>query len=246
LESINDIFNIIRIRGMSYQLSNFAPIVAKTIYEKYCPIENAKILDWSAGFGGRLIGAMSSKFNYDYVGVDPSTKAVEGLNKLIDFLNVRNRAKIIQKPFEDCDSDLENNYFDFSFTSPPYFNKELYSEEETQSYVRYPEIEKWRVGFLLASFKILMKKLKEGAFSLINIVNISDRGKEIDLEKITIESGKEAGFEYLGFKKMLLANRFGSLNAKVIKKKRRDYNFEKIFVFKKPISKEVINYRVGG
>jgi len=229
IKSIKDIFDRARIRGGTQELNNFPPMVAKTIYEKYCPMEDAKLLDWSAGFGGRLIGAMSSRFNYNYVGIDPSTKAVEGLNKLIDFLNVRNRAKIIQKPFEDCDSDLEDNY------------KEIYSNEETQSCIKYPEIEKWRIGFLLASFKILMKKLKEGAFLLVNIANITDRGKEIDLENMTIEVGKEVGFEYLGFKKMLIGNRFSSLSRRRVIKKRRDYNFEKIFVFKKPIRGEVLN-----
>jgi len=84
LGSIKDIFDRARIRGGSQELNNFPPVVAKSLYETYCP-KNGKILDFSAGFGGRLVGAMSSKNNYYYVGVDPSVKAIRGLNRLIDF-----------------------------------------------------------------------------------------------------------------------------------------------------------------
>jgi 16S rRNA G966 N2-methylase RsmD len=231
LKSINDIFDRARIRGGSQELNNFPPVVAKTLYETYCPV-NGKILDFSAGFGGRLVGAMSSKNNYQYVGVDPSTKAVESLNKLRVFLNVEDRAKIINKPFEDCDGDLENDSFDYCFTSPPYFNKEIYSDEETQSCNRYNEIEAWRTGFLKKSFEIIQKKLKKGCLLMVNIADITNKGVEkYPLEKITVDTAKEVGFEYKGFRKMLIGNRFSSL--KKARAQRKKFNYEPIFIFEK-------------
>lgn len=221
---LNNFFTLASLTAGGQKLGNFMPAVAKTIYELYIPEENAKILDISAGFGGRLVGAMSSKYHYDYTGVDPSTKAVEGLNKLIDFLNVRDRARIIQKPFEDSDTDLEDNYFDLCFTSPPYFKKEIYSNEETQSCHRYQEIEAWRIGFLKKSFEIVMKKLKKDCYMLINIANVKIRGKLYDLEDMTINAAKEVGFSYEGYKLMEMARMPGI---------GKSYKTEKIFIFKK-------------
>jgi len=47
---------------------NFLPIRAKAIYERFCP-ENGYVYDYSAGFGGRMLGALSSKNNYTYIAV---------------------------------------------------------------------------------------------------------------------------------------------------------------------------------
>ncbi|HOA47734.1 MAG TPA: class I SAM-dependent methyltransferase [Candidatus Pacearchaeota archaeon] len=220
---LNDFFTFASLTAGGQKLGNFMPVVAKAIYELYCQKENARILDISAGFGGRLVGAMSSKFNYEYVGVDPSTKAVEGLNNLIGFLNVKDRAKIIKMPFEDTENILEGK-FDFCFTSPPYFKKEIYSEEETQSYKRYPEIEMWRVGFLKKSFEIVMNKLSKNCYMLINIANIKVGGKVYNLEELTKKTAKEVGFKYEGYKIMEMARMPG------IGKK---FKTEKVFIFKK-------------
>jgi 16S rRNA G966 N2-methylase RsmD len=220
--SIKDFYTISRFSAGSQGLGNFMPIVAKAIYEKYCPEDNANILDFSAGFGGRLVGAMSSKYNYNYVGVDPSTMAIEGLNKLIDFLKVRNRAKVIELPFKDSENELEDDYFDLCFTSPHYFKKEVYSGEETQSCNRYPEIEDWRKGFLEASFKIIQRKLKKGRLLLVNIANVKIKGKVYDLENLTIDTGKKVGFDYKGYKIMEMS-RIPGLS--------RKFKNEKIFIF---------------
>ena len=40
--------------------SNFRPMNAKAIWERFAP-ENGVVFDSSAGFGGRLLGALSSK-----------------------------------------------------------------------------------------------------------------------------------------------------------------------------------------
>ena len=38
---------------------NFSPMKAKIIFEHYCP-KNGIIYDYSAGYGGRMLGALSS------------------------------------------------------------------------------------------------------------------------------------------------------------------------------------------
>ena len=50
--------------SMVGKVTNFNPIIARKIYEKYLPYENATIFDYSCGFGSRMLGALSSQYNY--------------------------------------------------------------------------------------------------------------------------------------------------------------------------------------
>jgi len=224
--TLHNFFTCSSFSAGSQKLGNFMPIVAKAVYEEYCPEQNANILDISAGFGGRLVGAMSSRYNYHYTGVDPSTEAIRGLNKLIGFLGVGNRAEVIKLPFEDSDKELKNNSFDLCFTSPPYFNKEVYSNEKTQSCNRYDQIEAWRKGFLEGSFKIVLKKLRKGKYMLINIADIKIRGKVYPLETLTIDTAKKIGFDYKGYKIMEMSK---------IPSMKQKFKNEKIFIFQKKL-----------
>lgn len=49
--------------------------------------------------------------------------------------------------------ELEKESIDFCFTSPPYFNLELYSEEITQSHIKYSNTREWVNGFLKKTFQ---------------------------------------------------------------------------------------------
>ena len=61
--------------------------------------------------------------------------------------------------------------FDLVFTSPPYFDTEKYSEEETQSYLKFPTYEKWLNGFLRKLVENSIDSLNKGGYFIINIAN---------------------------------------------------------------------------
>jgi len=146
----------------------FPPHLARNIYQKYGLDAKSKILDPCAGWGGRMIGA-SVISNY-YECFEPCTKTFNGLTKLYNFLKDLNDefiAKINYLPFED--SNLENDYFDFALTSPPYFDTEKYSDEITNSLNRYNSFQKWCDGFYLPLIQKTMDALKPDAVFLINI-----------------------------------------------------------------------------
>ena len=63
----------------SQAVSNFRPSAAKVIYEKF---GGKTVWDISCGWGGRLIGFLSSKNTKHYIGTEPSTKTYEGLLKI--------------------------------------------------------------------------------------------------------------------------------------------------------------------
>ena len=118
--------------------ANFRPSAAKAVYDYF---KCNSVLDMSMGYGGRLMGFLASKSSGSYIGIDPSPKSCNGNQKIVEMFNVNNRVKIIESPFENVDETLLNKS-ELAFTSPPYFLKEIYDENEEskklQSRERYP------------------------------------------------------------------------------------------------------------
>jgi len=154
-------------------VSNFRPTAAGAIYEHYAG--DGVVWDMSAGFGGRLLGALTSKRVKTYIGTDPSTKTYEGLKKLRDdfrsFYQDAKEVKLIKLGSENYLPDEDS--LDLCFTSPPYFDTEKYSDEETQSYIKYPTKNEWFNGFLDRTIANCIHGLRDGGYLIINIAKVS-------------------------------------------------------------------------
>jgi hypothetical protein len=107
-------------------ISMFKPNIAKYMYMKYSN-EGDTVGDYSCGFGGRLLAAMSC--GRKYTGTDPLL--VSRLEELVKYFEFKD-AKLIQMGSEDYRGD--ENSLDFSFSSPPYLDLEIFSESLTQAY----------------------------------------------------------------------------------------------------------------
>ena len=137
-------------------VSNFRPSVAKLIYDKYG--NHGTVWDMSSGFGGRLLGFLASDCN-TYIGTDPSTKTYNGLKEMVqDFSYVGKNVKLYKKGSEEYKPKKDS--LDLCFTSPPYFDTEKYSDEPTQSYLRFNTQDKWINGFLKKNIRKLSFWLK--------------------------------------------------------------------------------------
>ncbi len=202
----------------SHRVSNFKPTVAKYIYDTYSG--NGDVLDFSSGFGGRLLGAMSSNKVSSYTGTDPSILTYNGLENMMQELDSNSECDVhlYNKPFEDLDLDLDMKY-DLSFSSPPYFNTEEYSTENTQSYIRYNTMESWRDNFLKVIIEKNYRLVKDGGYFIINVANVKTYNT---LEEDTVRIAKESGFKYIKTYKMLLSSLMST-----------GHKYEPIFVFKK-------------
>ncbi len=88
--------------------------------------------------------------------------------------------------------------FDFVFTSPPYFDVERYSEEDTQSWQRYSDIESWLGGFLFPSLKKSWGSLEEGGRIAINITDVYDNGNYLPICKPMLSFMEGLGATYEG------------------------------------------------
>ncbi len=148
--------------------TQFPPSSAKTIYE----ITQARnILDFCGGWGDRLVGALSCQNVTSYTGIDPNTALHPKYEAIAKRYKHNKKTTFICSPAEDA--DLEPNQFDVIFTSPPYFDLEIYSLEDTQSSSRYKNLEDWVNDFL---FKVIGKCytwLQEDGRMILNISDFS-------------------------------------------------------------------------
>lgn len=224
----NSIFQRGLVEGIQ-ACANFRPGYAMYLYRKY-GASGGTILDTSTGFGGRLVGFMASKLDGRYIGIDPNTKTHAANLKMAKDLGFASKVKLINKPAEDVGHSEVDNQCDFAFTSPPYFAKELYCDEPTQSWKRYATGESWRDGFLFPMMQLTFAALKRGCLSVINIEDVTIAGKQYPLVKWTIQCAKRAGFKFIERDYFTMGTRNVFANAN----KDQEKVIEQVLVFKKP------------
>jgi|TARA_R110002074_G_scaffold382857_1_gene562857 hypothetical protein len=168
-----------------YICSQFKPNVSKVLYDK---LRSKNVLDFSAGWGDRLAGFYASETAEYYVGIDPRKENHPIYIEQSEFYDThrsmfepKKKVEFIELPAEDVDYTKYKDKFDTVFTSPPYFSVERYSYDDTQSWVRYKEIDDWNKNFLQKTIENLWCSIKSGGYLLVNIADVfartgSDKG----------------------------------------------------------------------
>ena len=249
--------------GLGQPAVNFPPLTARYLYEHYTnhikqdtPLN---IYDPSSGWGGRILGAMSSIKRIHYIGTDPNTdNYIDELGKsryeyVADFFNneVLESNPFWEEPkntfhYFQMGSELIGKHPDFQqykgkldmvFTSPPYFDREQYSDDEEQSFKAYPKYDDWRDNFLNPTLTNAFNSLREDRYLLWNIADIKiGTDKFHPLEQDSIDVIESLGGTYQGKLKMLMTSMVGVDQSKVknsVKVNGTHLKYEPIFVFYK-------------
>jgi hypothetical protein len=206
--------------------ANFRPAFALLMWRKYAQ-SGDRVLDTSTGFGGRLVGFLASRCS-EYVGIDPNSVTSAQNRKLADELAQSDKSvQLIEQPAEDVDVELiGRDSCGFAFTSPPYFAKERYSDEDTQSWKRYSSGEAWRDGFLRPMLQLQHDALRPGAHSVVNIADVKIGKETFPLAQWTIDCAKLVGLDYVRTDRFPLARVPGQGVASV--------RYEPLIVLRKP------------
>lgn len=217
--------------------TNFKPISAKALYEYFTP-KGGLVYDSSCGFGGRLMGALTSYNEYQYIGTDPNKDIQNSLHRLghtIEAITNRKDAfKIFCIGSEDFRLKGVKEIADFSFTSPPYFNCEIYSKDITQSYNKFSNgVVQWLEGFLRPTIRNTRDILKPGAFYGLNIADFNSGGKRVAYVDHAIRIAEQEGFKYQYEIKMPVTTRIGSGFEEGNSGSRERNKAEGVYIFKK-------------
>lgn len=103
-------------------VNQFRPLVAKWVYSQLKP--RVGVLDFSMGWGGRLLAAMS--MGIPYIGIDANTKLEASYRNMIEMYEPTAKVKLHFQPSEQV--KFSRFQYDLVFTSPPYFMIEEYEK----------------------------------------------------------------------------------------------------------------------
>ena len=279
---------------------NYPALTARWLYEHFTKHisrnEKVNIYDPSAGWGGRILGAMAAERIIHYIGTDPNTDnhnvtaELDGIEKtqsryewVADFFNDKclplteppEFGNMYKREFkklpEDYVEGVRESYrvpnthhifdvgsehigdhpdfqqykgkLDFVFTSPPYFHREQYSQDETQSFKAYKTYEEWRDNFLCPTLETAAESLRNDRYLCWNIASIKvNKTKKyptgyLPLEEDSISILESCGMVYKGKLKQLMTAMTGLDNEGLensVKYDGKTLKYEPIFCFYKP------------
>ena len=140
----------------------FRPLVAMEYYCKYSP---KCLLDMTAGWGGRLVGACALNVP-KYIGIDNNPALKDPYRKMVEFLAPHTKTKMDIRIENALTVDYSTLTYDMVFTSPPYYNIETYGHKT--SFV-YDTKAKWDSDFYIPLFTATHKHLAKGGHYCLNI-----------------------------------------------------------------------------
>lgn len=200
--------NIDEIRKYKYiynlyfsSIAVFRPIMAMDVY---CRVHAKRVLDFTMGWGGRLIGACALNLEA-YYGIDLN-KHLEGpYQKMREMMSTTENVDThIELYFKDA-LDIDYSQFDYDtvLTSPPYYDIEKYRNSSN----KYKNQSEWNDQFYGPLFKKTFESLKKGGNYCLNIpvelyencarITLGDCSQKMLLKKSDRHIGKYKEYIYI-------------------------------------------------
>lgn len=157
----------------------YRPQMAKMVVANFGGVT---VFDPCAGWGGRMLGSIAAGAE-SYTAFEPNTQTYENLLRLIDFLGIQDKVRIYK------DSALNMNQYgieniDVVLTSPPYFDLEVYTHEDTQSITGCTSYQMWVDKFLEPLITKAISTLKPTGWSCWNVHNVGKMKMIDDVARI--------------------------------------------------------------
>ena len=185
--------------------SNFDPVLAEIMY-RWFNVEGGKILD---PFGGEATKAVvAGELGYQYQAVEIRQEQIDINNKVIgDYEGV----EYICGDSNDIGQLIADDDFDMLFTSPPYYDLEVYSKEDLSSLGTYEEFMQQYEHI----FTQCVAKLKDSAFVVIKVGDIRNKktGEYRGFVADNIELFKRLGLHF--YNDVVLLNSMGTAPLRV-------------------------------
>lgn len=132
------------------------PLIIKYFIELY----GAKtILDMSSGWGDRLIGSLAANVD-KYVGTDPNSCLYEAYDEIIKLFRTKGTFYVNHAKFEEV--DLQGQMFDLMYSSPPYFDYEIYTDKDGDHSLGDFSEDDWLKQFMYPSVMKIVQSLNNG------------------------------------------------------------------------------------
>lgn len=190
--------------------SIFDPVLCELVY-RWFNVPNGKILDPFAGESTK--GIVATKLGYSYMGVELRQEQVDA--------NYRQAEKIGVTPMWVCSDSAKLNEaiapelkYDLIFTSPPYYDLEIYSESDKDgsAFETYPKFMAWYKDI----FEQAISHLNDNRFLVVKVGEIRDKkGVYRNFVGDNIQCFIDLGLNY--YNEMILVTTAGSLPIRINK-----------------------------
>lgn len=183
----------------------FSPFSPFVVVQTFRYFRAKKILDLCAGWGDRLLGALARDDWIDfYCGIDANKQLSTGYKNMIKTFapkSSRDKYQMISQPAEIVHIPLPPNHelYDLIFTSPPFFDKEIYLDDQNRSYYhdqsinKFPNFDEWYQNFLIYTLANASDLLKKDGYVVIHISY-----EYIEMLKRDLSCVKYLGIIYIG------------------------------------------------
>ncbi|MFW6028827.1 MAG: hypothetical protein ACOCRO_01090 [Halanaerobiales bacterium] len=224
---------ILKTRNGTRAVGNFKPVIAKYIYDNYIE-KDGIVLDPCAGYGGRLAGCIASNKNLLYHGIDSNGDIAIGNTQMASFFmnlynnGIFNKERMFKFEFKfdiGCAEDIMsrlNNKYDLIFTSPPYYDLEIYEKNKNQSSEKYSNYKEWKNKFLFKIIDESYRLLRNDKYLILNLKN----KKDFNLVDDTVDYCRKKWKLIKVYKMKLINNEFN-------RNKKELFHYEPILIFKK-------------
>lgn len=164
--SIKNIYRGIEVRTM-FNVGIFPVNQAREIYGKYVG-QNQIVFDPFSGWASRMLAASESirLKPFTYIGFD-SNESLEGCYRKVveEFASdIGNRVQLHIRDSRNFETSLKSRV-DFIFTSPPFYNDEIYTEGQKL----YESEKEWIDELIVPVFRNCHAYMRSGAFLLIDM-----------------------------------------------------------------------------
>lgn len=212
--------------------SLFDPVLAEVVMKWFAP-KGGKIID---PFGGEPTkGIVAGVLGFQYTAVefrqeqvDTNRKACEGYPNVRYFCGDSN----------NIDTIVEDTGFDLCFTSPPYYDLELYSKEDMSALGTYEEFMQQYYNI----FKKCVDKLKDKGFLVVKVGEIRNKKTTVYRNFVgdNITIFKDLGLHY--WNEIILVQPIGTAAMRAEKSmetRKVQHVHQNILVFKKDMKQQV-------
>lgn len=162
--------------ALAPEANNFSNSLAREIYQRHCP-PGGVVLDTSGGWGDRQGGSAASGVVSHYIVIDPNEALYAGYSEMKRDIAGPMRVTVLsmgaqELPYTLDDGTSAAETVDFVFTSPPYWNLEIYSSASTQSSSIFDSYNSWMQGFMYESLERSYFRLRKGRLYMLHIRDI--------------------------------------------------------------------------
>jgi len=165
----------VQLRDYIYKHTKECSIHHPAIIQHYIKTYNAKkVLDPCGGWGDRLLGALAANVDI-YMSSDPNACLHPKYKAMAKMFKQTKTSKFIfnKCKFQDLDLTKYDDYFDLIYTSPPYFDYEIY---EHMNKTELTSVDIWFNEFLVVMLEKCIKALRKGGHMVLYFSEKSGTG----------------------------------------------------------------------